>query len=101
MSRLKPRNRRATETLTFTFMSATYHVSFGRAPNGNISEIFVVAGKVGSAVEAMARDLGIAVSIMLQSGILLTDIERSLTHNEDGTSAGPLGEIIKQMKAVW
>ena len=93
--------RHGIETFNFSFDSVTYHISFSRFPNGNPSEVFVVCGKPGSALAHMGRDLGIAVSVMLQSGMFLTDLSQSLTRHDDGTPAGPLGKLIEEMMALW
>lgn len=99
--RHEPANRRATETFEFDFRQTKYTVTFGRFPNGNISEIFVDAGKPGSELHNLGQDLGIVISIMLQHGILISDLEGSLIRLDDGTPAGPLGELIRRMRDIW
>ena len=99
--RHKPGNRRALETFDFKFENTTYHISYSRYPNGNVSEVFVVCGKPGSAISHMGRDLGIAISVMLQSGMLLSDLSQSMTRLDDGSPAGPLGALIEHLMEEW
>lgn len=99
--RSKPPNRRATENFDFQFFGERYSISFGRFPNGNISEVFVVAGKKGSQLDAIARDLGIMISVALQSGLLISDILPSVTRLDDHSPAGPLGIVLEHLNEEW
>jgi len=99
--RTRTPNRRAIESFDFTHGNNHYHIGYSRFSNGNIREIFVDAGKPDSAVHTIGRDIGIALSIMLQSGMLLSDFHKSMTQLDDGEPAGPLGIIIKRLVEEW
>lgn len=99
--RSKLPNRRAIETISFNFMGTAYSISFGRHENGNISEVFVQAGKPGSEKEALTRDIGLAISVMLQHGLLISDLLPSVTRLDDGSPAGPLGAILEHLNEEW
>jgi len=105
MSRQKMPGRRANETLTFKVGGVTYHGSVGRAFDhetagfGPTREVFLTAGKPGSAVDISARDAALCASIALQSGASLDDLRRSLSRHSDGRPEGPLGIIFDEIAA--
>ena len=88
-------NRRPSERLTFEHdgIKATVTVGY-RWPGFEPAEVFLHCAKVGSAVEAEARDGGIAVSIALQHGASLDELRHSLTKTDDGKAASILGAAL-------
>lgn len=94
-------NRHQIESISLYHDQHKYDVSFSRFPNGNIAEVFVSGGKVGSPLQAISRDIGIAISIMLQHGMLISDISSSMTKLDDGSPAGPLGAILERLHKEW
>jgi hypothetical protein len=68
--------------------------------SGRIAEIFLQAGKAGTAIEAMARDGAVLSSLALQAGVELSAMRAALTRLDDGNAAGPLGELLDQI-ADW
>lgn len=92
------RNRRAAEVQKFVHDGTDYFVTFSRTDEGRVNEVFIKAGKPGSALDAWSRDAGIVLSIALQSGVQLADLADSVTKLDDGvTPAGAFGTIIKFM----
>lgn len=65
---------------------------------GTVAEIFVVGGKVGNPMQALTRDMGLAVSIAMQHGVTIQELLDSLTRLDDGQPAGPLGSILEKLK---
>jgi hypothetical protein len=56
--------------------------------------VFLQAGKVGSDVQALARDAAVAVSLALQFGTPLKTLREAMTRNDDGLPAGPMGRLL-------
>jgi hypothetical protein len=61
------------------------------AGHNRIGKIFISSNRAGSQVEAVARDLAIAVSIALQFGTDLQTIRAALTRDHDRSAATLLG----------
>lgn len=90
--------RRAHELLDFEHCGHRYTAGIGRFEDGRLAEVFLnVPGRVGSAIEAMARDAATLASIALQYGAPPETLRRALTRNTDGTAGGPLGAILDLM----
>jgi hypothetical protein len=62
-----------------------------RFPDGEIAELFLDAGKVGSAAHVAAKDAAIIASICLQHGVPAPALLHSLEKNRDGSPAGIVG----------
>jgi|GEM_PF-1091315 len=105
MARQKMPDRRANETLTFEIGGVTYHGSIGRAFDeasaafGPPREVFLTAGKPGSAVDISARDAALCASIAIQSGASLDDLRDAVSRHADGRPEGPLGIIFDEIAA--
>tara|TARA_R110002020_G_scaffold266483_34_gene481507 strand:- start:1543 stop:1905 length:363 start_codon:yes stop_codon:yes gene_type:complete len=105
MARQKMPDRRANETLTFEVGAVTYHGSIGRAFDevtasfGPAREVFLTAGKPGSAVDISARDAALCASIALQSGASLDDLRGTVSRHSYGRPEGPLGIIFDEIAA--
>src|SRR6516162_8074672 len=65
--------------------------------DGRPGECFVSSPKIGTELEATARDSAILISILLQSQVALIDIAHSLTVNPNGTPASIVGTVAKAM----
>src|SRR5689334_15243149 len=68
MSRRRLPNRRRAETFNAEFDGAGYSVTIGYGPSGTASEIFAHGAKVGSGVDLLLDDCGVALSLLLQFG---------------------------------
>lgn len=104
--RHKLSNRHSIQITSLVYRDAAgvpyeFQISYSRFPNNNIAEVFVSSGKVGSTMYAMARDIGVALSIMFQSGMLISDLSGSMTQLDNGEPAGPLGAILKKLQEEW
>jgi hypothetical protein len=72
-------------------------LSVGFYDDGRLGECFVTGSKIGSELEATARDSAILVSLLLQSQVDLADIAHSLTINPDAAPASILGTVVRAM----
>jgi ribonucleoside-diphosphate reductase alpha chain len=86
--------RREHELLEFEHAGIPYVAGIGRFADGRLAEIFLNAGKAGTAIETHARDAAITVSLLLQHGCASDTIRHALTRNRDGSAAGPLGTLL-------
>jgi ribonucleoside-diphosphate reductase alpha chain len=78
-------NRRAHEVREIEYGGIRYQVGFGRFADGEVAEVFMnVSGKVGTDLDAHARDAAITASIALQFGAPLDVLRRALTRVGNG-----------------
>jgi hypothetical protein len=78
----------------------TYTVSVGYFCDGDTltpGEIFLNGGKIGSAVEAIARDAAILLSIMMQHGIDVRILRGTVTREASGAPASIIGAVIDKL----
>jgi hypothetical protein len=92
-------DRRSCETFKFRFggQNAAYHLTVGYFPEGNMGEVFLATNKIGSQAEAIARDIAILMSLLLQHGCAMETIRNALTREGDGspsTVAGATADIL-------
>jgi hypothetical protein len=87
-------DRRACETRQFEHAGFTYVASIGRFSNGDLAEVFLSGPKIGTGVQAAARDASIVASIALQFGASAEVIRHAIGRNSDGSAAGPLGKLL-------
>jgi hypothetical protein len=66
-------------------------------PPGAVAEIFVNARKIGSSMEAIARDAAILLSLALQHGCPLETIRHALTRNADGSPQSLMGRVVDRV----
>ncbi len=92
--------RRRSETTEFSHAGLSFKLSVGFRPSsGEIAEIFLSSSKVGSPIEALARDAAILVSIALQHGAELAKIRHALTRDHDGGPATLIGAALDILDA--
>ncbi len=77
--------------------AGTYHVSWSLDSAGRVQEIFLVHGKPGNPANALARDIGIILSLALQHGIPMAEMRDSITRLDDGTPAGAIGSVLDKL----
>lgn len=90
-------NRRPSETFAFTHDGFTYTATVSRFHDGRPAELFLTTGKPGTAVETVARDAAVAVSLALQHGAPLATLALAMTRLDDGSAAGPLGKALEMI----
>jgi hypothetical protein len=89
--------RRGCDTFPVQFETFNMLASVGYFPDGRPAEVFVSGNKVGSAVEALARDAAIVLSIALQHGTPLDTIVNAITRNPDSTPSTLFGALVDKM----
>jgi hypothetical protein len=87
-------NRRQHEITTFIHNGIKFDGQVSYLDNGAPCEIFVDGGKPGTAVQAVARDSSVAVSLALQHGTPLETLRAAMTRDESGAAAGPIGAFL-------
>jgi hypothetical protein len=88
-------NRRSCETVKLQHggMAAAYHVTVGFYPDGTAGEIFISTNKVGTAIDALARDIAVLMSLGLQHGCPLATMRHALTREADGAPSTIAGAV--------
>lgn len=95
MNRKRLPNRRVILTETFTFAGITHHGSIGFHPEtGEVLEVFMEAGKIGSDVQQASRANGITASLALQYGCSIPELGKSLPKLGNNKPADALGTFL-------
>ena len=90
--------RREHTLVSFTTSDGfTYTAGLGYFDDGHLAEIFLNAEKIGTAIEATARDIAVVASLALQHGVLPETIRHALTRNGNGEASGPLGRLLDML----
>lgn len=76
-----------------------YHLGVGLYPDGTVGELFLSTVKASSALNALARDVAITLSVGLQSGVPLALYQGSVQRQPDGSPASLLGTVLDCMVA--
>jgi len=97
-SRLPP--RRQSTTLDLWYKGERFHVSYARDPDGRISEVFLHGPKVGSDLDGMAFDIGVALSLALQHGADVDVLGHSVARLEDGHPASIVGAVLDMLRPL-
>lgn len=92
--------RRASETLDMGFrdaasgaLKAKVTVTLGYYDDGRIGEVFLDGPRLGSELEAAARDIAVLASLALQYGVTPTVMRRALTEDGEGRPLGLAGQL--------
>ena len=95
-SRIRISNRRPSTTFAFDHGSHRYvaTVSYFPTETDEIAEIFLGNGRVGSDLDAAAKDSAVVCSIALQYGVPLNVIRHALLRDPRGTASSPLGHAL-------
>jgi hypothetical protein len=94
MTRERLPNRRHASTRNFIHNGMKFTVCAGYHDDGRIGEIFLSSNKPGSAVEALARDAAIVISLALQFGCPIETIRHALEMDRDESPATVLGAAL-------
>ncbi|MGY2987667.1 TSCPD domain-containing protein [Bradyrhizobium sp. USDA 4508] len=93
---IMPMRRRA-ETFGICFSGFEYTVTTGYFESDELGEIFIVGGKSGQAIEAIARDAAVVVSMLLQYGCPLERIRHAITRDSQGCPSSILGAVVDRL----
>jgi hypothetical protein len=100
MARERLPDRRPHELRDFEFGGIKYTAGIGRLSSGVPGEIFLnPAGKVGTDLEAHARDAAITASLCLQHGCPLDALRKALTRTGNGGPGSALSFVLDQLAA--
>lgn len=97
MTRTALPQRRHAEAFDFCHDGIAFRASlsrFGEPLTGPVAEVFLEGGRIGSPVQALARDCAVLASLALQHGCSAETIQRALTRIDDATPAGPMGRAM-------
>ncbi len=102
MTRLRPENRRSSETVEVEHDRQRYCVSVGFLPDGQTAiEVFVSAVRTASALEALARDGAILISFAIQHGVPLEDLRSAVSRGDHDEPASVIGAVLDAVAANW
>jgi len=90
-------DRRASETFGIEHDRVRFTVSYGRDNNGQIKEVFINGGKIGSGIEVMINDAATIISVALQFGVMPKELLKSMRRDPNGRPASPIGIILTDM----
>ena len=91
--------RRYCETFMLPFggLKGDHIVTVGYYVEGNVGEIFINGGKSGEAVEAIARDGAVLLSLALQYGCELDTARHAITRDSQGAPSSIIGAVIDRL----
>jgi hypothetical protein len=90
-------DRRESTTFAFECRQCRCLATVSHFPNGELAEIFLSAGKIGSDLDLAAKDSAVVVSIALQYDVPLDVIRKALLQDAQGGASGPLGTALDRV----
>ncbi|HEX3943753.1 MAG TPA: hypothetical protein VHW69_06680 [Rhizomicrobium sp.] len=91
--------RRQSHTFDFELDRITYTATVSFFDDGALGELFLRAGKSGSAALVASHDAAVTLSIALQHHVPLSAIRHALLKLPNGSGAGPLGRALDLIEA--
>jgi hypothetical protein len=96
---LLPQRRRAeTFDLSYGGMAHAFAVTLGFYDDGALGEVFISGAKSGEAVEAIARDGAVLMSLALQHGANLETLASAITRDGQGAPSSVIGAVIDHLR---
>lgn len=95
--RERPLDRRFAGTQTFEHLGAYFTITEGRYDDGRLCELFINAAHANSALDALASDAAIILSIALQFGADPEIIRRALKRDSQGRASSPIGAALDRI----
>jgi hypothetical protein len=97
--RVLPQRRRCeTFDLDFGGLARDHTITVGYYDDDAIGEVFINGGKSGELVEAIARDAAVILSLALQYGAELDNIQSAITRDAQGHAQSIIGIVIDQLQ---
>ena len=90
-------NRPAAETFDLEALGLKFRATIGRHPNGKLGEIFLSNHRVNSMAGIMASDAAVLCSLLLQYGVPVDVIRKSLMRDSHGKPSGPLTVVLDRL----
>jgi hypothetical protein len=92
-------NRRASVALAFEHNGHRFRASVSRFPDdGTPAELFLHAARADSAIDAVAADAAILISLLLQYGAQPDQIAHALRCGADGAPASLIGVAVDLLR---
>src|SRR5258708_22167283 len=96
--RTLPQRRRAeTFEMDFGGLARSHTITLGFYDDGTLGEVFINGGKSGEAVEAIARDGAVVLSLALQYEAELDNIRSAITRDAQGAPTSIIGAVLDQL----
>jgi hypothetical protein len=89
--------RRGAVALELEHVGHRYRMHVGYFPDGGIGELFLDAAKQNSALDALAADAAILISLLLQHGATPAEIGHALRRSRDGSPASLIGAAVDRL----
>ncbi len=94
---LPQRRTSLTFDLPWADLKKPHTVTISFYPDGRIGEAFVSGGKSGEAVEAIARDSAIMISLALQYGVPLEVLQHAVSRDQDSNPQTIVGAVLDEL----
>lgn len=98
MKRQRLPARRESPAFSFKHNELPYTAQFSKAENGDLMELFLNAGKEGTAADTLGRECAVILSLALQHGTPLATIIDALPKLSNGSPAGPIGAALHEIQ---
>lgn len=91
--------RRSCETFDLAFggLSRCHTITLGYYDDGTIGEVFINGGKSGEQVEAIAHDGAVLLSLALQYGADLANIQSAIKRDGQGQPTSIIGAVVDRL----
>lgn len=95
--------RRTSENYVLGFQGERYAITVGYYDDGRIGDIFInrirskTAAKLADALDAACRDAAIMMSMVIQQGANLLELEHSVTRDEELAPMSIIGAVIDSL----
>ncbi len=95
-------SRRQAETFDINFggLDRSYAVTIGFYVDGSLGEVFISGGKSGEAIEAIARDGAVLLSLALQYGAQVEILAGAITRDGQGAPSSIIGAVVDRLLTV-
>jgi hypothetical protein len=87
-------DRRASVTIEFAHAGSMWSGTVSFFPSGDLAEVFLRSAKPNSALDILANDAAVAVSIGCRHGATLRELRHALLRSDDGSASGALGHLL-------
>jgi hypothetical protein len=91
-------NHRAAVAFEFVHDGHRYRAHVGRFPSGGVAELFLDGARPNSALDALAADSAILISLLLQHGASPDQIAHALRCGPDGQPASLIGAAVDLLR---
>lgn len=96
-------HRRQSYRFALDWGAHKFDVTVSLLDSGEAAEVFLSSNKVGSDIQALARDGAILVSLALQHGCELDVMANAVTRDEQGKPSSLIGALIDKIgeEVAW